>query len=431
MSAPTASAAAPAPDPETPATEPERRPRPTATEVLRDIASGSPLRIFFAVILSLAIGSLLIIFTNEDVLDTLGYLFARPGDFFAAAGRAAGDAYAALFRGSIYNYRAQDFEGAIRPLTESLRFAGPLIAAGLGIALSFRVGLFNIGGQGQMLMAAVFAAWASFQLHLPYGLHLIVAMAFGFVGAGLWAGIVGFLKARTGAHEVIVTIMLNYIAISLVTYLMRTPVLHDVESGNNPTTRPPDVTAQLPRLLGPDFALHLGFVLCVLAVFVFWWLMERSTLGFRLRMVGENPDAARTAGINVNRVFIIAMVLSGLFVGLAGINQALGREGSFGPSVDSGIGFDAITVALLGGSRAFGVLFAGLLFGAMKAAGPSMQLQDVAPEVLIVVQALIVLFVAAPPLVRSIFRFLPAPRVVQPQAAARRRPRTPGKEAQR
>ncbi|MDF1479116.1 ABC transporter permease [Leifsonia sp. H3M29-4] len=386
------------------------RPRPKASQVLRDIASGSPLRIFFSFVLAFAAGSLLIIFTNERVLDSLGYFFARPTDFFGAAGQATADAYAAMFRGSIYNYRADSFESAIRPLTESLRFAGPLIAAGLGIALTFRVGMFNIGGTGQLLMGAIFAAWASFQLHLPYGLHLIVAILFGFVGAAFWAGIVGFLKARTGAHEVIVTIMLNYIAVSLVTYLMRTPVLHDMDSGNNPTTIPPDVTAQLPKILGGSFNLHLGFILALIAVVVYWWLMERSTLGFRLRMVGLNPDAARTAGINVNVVFVLAMVLSGLFVGLAGVNQALGRSGSFSPSIDSGIGFDAITVALLGGSRAGGVLLAGLLFGAMKAAGPAMQLEDVAPEVLSVVQALIVLFIAAPPLVRAIFRFLPEPR---------------------
>jgi len=285
--------------------------------------------------------------------------------------------------------------------------------------------MFNIGGTGQLLMGAAFAAFASFQFHLPYGIHLIVALLFGLLGAGLWAGIVGFLKARTGAHEVIVTIMLNYIAISLVTFFMRTPVLHDMESGNNPTTRPPDVTAQFPKLFGDRFDLHLGFVLCILAVVVFWWLMERSTIGFRLRMVGLNPDAARTAGIDVNRVYVLAMVFSGLFVGLAGVNQALGREGSFSPSIDSGIGFDAITVALLGNSTALGVLFAGLLFGAMKAGGPAMQVADVAPEVLSVVQALIVLFIAAPPLIRAIFR-LPAPRALVDAAKAKRTPRVKG-----
>jgi ABC-type uncharacterized transport system permease subunit len=414
---------------ETPATPVGRGDRPTLQEVLHDIATGGPLRIFLAVILSLIVGSLLVIFTDENVLDTLGYFGSRPSDFFGAAGKSASDAAQALFRGSIYNYNAASFETAIRPLTESLRFAGPLIAAGLGIALGFRVGLFNIGGTGQLLMGAAFAGFASFQFQLPYGIHLIVAMIFGFIGAGIWAGIVGFLKAYTGAHEVIVTIMLNYVAIGIVTYLMRTPVLHDMESGSNPTTRPPEVTAQLPTLLGGGFNLHLGFILALVAVGVYWWIMERSTLGFRLRMVGINPDAARTAGINVNRIFITAMVLSGLFVGLAGINQALGRHGSFSPSVDSGIGFDAITVALLGGSRAFGVMFAGLLFGAMKAAGPTMQIQDVAPEVLTVVQSLIVLFVAAPPLVRAIFRFLPEPRTADSPTRAERRASRAVKEA--
>lgn len=402
---------APATDEMAESTPPPRERQPIVwREVLHDIAAGSFVRIVLAVVLSLAIASLLVIFTNERVSETLGYLFSRPGDFFAAAGRALADAGNALVRGAFYNTRADSFEAGIRPLTESLRFAGPLIAAGLGIALTFRAGLFNIGGQGQILMAAAFSSFAASQIHLPWVVHLVVAMLFGFFGAAFWAGIVGFLKAKTGAHEVIVTIMMNYIAISLVTYLMRTPILHDMESGSNPTSIPPDPTAVFPLLLGDDFNLRLSFVLCILAVGVYWWLMERSPLGFRLRMVGLNPDAARTAGINVNSTAIIAMVLSGLFLGLAGLNQSLGRDGNFAPNVDAGIGFEAITVALLGGSRAFGVLFAGLLFGALRAAGPTMQLADVSPEVLGVVQGLIVLFIAAPPLVRAIFRFIPAPR---------------------
>ena len=403
--------------------------RPSLGEVLHDVAAGSITRTIAAIILSLAIATLFIVFTNEDVQRTLGYVFNQPADFFAAAGRAVSDAYVALFRGAIFNTRADTFADAIKPLTESLRFAGPLIAAGLGIALTFRAGLFNIGGQGQMVMGAVWSAWAAFQLDLPYGVHLVVAVIFGLVGAGLWAGIAGWLKAKTGAHEVIVTIMMNYIAVSLTTYLMRTPVLHDMESGSNPTTRPPDPTAVFPRIFA-DYDLRYSFVLCILAVVVFWWLMERSSLGFKLKMVGLNPDAARAAGVNVGTMTITAMVLSGLFVGLAGLNQSLGRDGNFGPGIDSGIGFDAITVALLGGSRAGGILFAGLLFGAMKAAGPAMQLQDVAPEVLSVVQTLIVLFIAAPPLVRSIFRFLPAPRTEAPQLGTRRKPRLEGTEAE-
>ncbi|GAA1688843.1 hypothetical protein GCM10009808_02230 [Microbacterium sediminicola] len=393
----------------TPAAKTTRR-RPTLGEVLHDIASGGIVRTLAAIVLSLIVASIMIVFTNEEVQQTLPYFFARPGDFFVAAGQAIGAAYAALFRGAIYNYNATSFESAIRPLMESLRFAGPLIAAGLGVALTFRSGLFNIGGQGQMVMAAIWSAWASFQLHLPYGIHLVVAVLFGLVGAALWAGIAGLLKATTGAHEVIVTIMMNYIAVYLATYLMRTPVLHDMDSGTNPTTIAPDATAVFPHLFGDAFDLRWSFVLCILAVVVYWWLMERSSLGFRLRMVGMNPDAARSAGVNVKRTYVVAMVLSGLFIGIAGINQSLGRDGNFGPTIDAGIGFDAITVALLGGSQAVGVLLAGILFGMLRAAGPAMQLADVPPEILGVIQGLIVLFIAAPPLVRAIFRFLPEPR---------------------
>lgn len=399
-------------EPVTPEEETEGRRRIAWNEVLHDIAAGGLVRTVLAVVLSLLIAGLLVVFTNERVSDTLGYLFTRPSDFFFAAGRALSDAGDALIRGSFYNTRSSTFEAGIRPFTETLRLAGPLIAAGLGIALTFRAGLFNIGGQGQILAAAGFSSFAASQIHLPWVLHLVVAMLFGFFGAAFWAGIVGFLKARTGAHEVIVTIMMNYIAISLITFLMRTPILHDMSAGSNPSSIPPDPTAVFPLILGDNFNLRLSFVFCILAVGVYWWLMERSPLGFKLRMVGLNPDAARAAGINVNTMAITAMVVSGLFLGLAGLNQSLGRDGNFAPNVDADIGFTAITVALLGNSRAIGVLFAGLLFGALRAAGPAMQLADVSPEVLGVVQGLIVLFIAAPPLVRAIFRFIPAPRGV-------------------
>ena len=390
----------------------EQLPAPTSrTQLLvREIASGGLVRTLAALILAVIIGLLLIIFTNEEVHATLGYLFARPADFFAAAGAAIAQAVDAFVRGAIWNTRADTFVEGIRPFTETLRFAGPLIVAGLGVALGFRAGLFNIGGQGQLIMGAAWASFAASQLHLPPVLHLIVATVSGLVGAMVWAGIAGVLKARTGAHEVIVTIMMNYIAISLVTYFMRTPVLHDMTAGQNPSTIAPDPNAVYPLLLGEGSALRWSFVLCLVCVVVYWWLMERSTLGFRLRMVGLNPDAARAAGVKVENAAIIAMVLSGLFIGVAGVNQALGRTGNYGPGIDSGIGFDAITIALVGGSGALGVMFAGVLFGAFRAASATMQIADISPEILAVVQGLIVLFVAAPPLIRAILPFLPKPK---------------------
>jgi general nucleoside transport system permease protein len=379
-----------------------------SSQILREILGGGVVRTLLAIVVGFAVGAVLIIATNEAVIAASGYFFSRPLDTIQAAWNAVATGYGALFTGSIYNPNAADFAGAIRPLTETLRFSAPLIAAGLGIALSFRVGLFNIGGGGQLLMGAAFAGYASFQWHLPPVIHLIVAIVFGLLGAAFWGAIVGFLKAQTGANEVIVTIMLNYIAVSLVTFFMRTPVLQDPNAGGNPKTPPPDVNAQLPLILGDQFALHLGFPLVVGATFLYWWLMERSTIGYRFRAVGLNANAAKTAGINVGRIYVLAMAVSAAFVGLAGVNQALGRSAGFTPSIDAGIGFDAITVALLGGSTAGGVFLAGLLFGAMQAGAPAMQFQDISPEVLGVVQGVIVLFIAAPPLVKAIFR-LPSP----------------------
>ncbi len=376
-------------------------------QIMHEIMAGGFMRTLCAVLAAFAIGLLLIIFTNDKVLSSLGYFFQRPGDTFSAIGSVVGSFFWGLFRGAIFDPTRDTFTAGIKPLTETLRFAGPLIAAGLGIALSFRVGLFNIGGQGQILVGASFAGWASFQLQLPFPLHLIVAIIFGIIGAALWAGIVGWLRAYTGAHEVIVTIMMNYIALFLVTFFMRTSILNPGATSSNPATHPPLPSAQLP-ILFPGFLLHVGFLLALVAVGVYWWLMERSSIGFRFRAVGYNPLAAQTAGINPKRIFIIAMLASGAFVGVAAANQALGRTGGFSPSVDAGIGFDAITVALLGQNSAIGILFAGLLFGAMEAAGPAMQSAGVSPDILGVVQGLIVLFVAAPPLVRAIFR-LPKP----------------------
>lgn len=404
-------------------------PAPRSQAILREILSGSPLRALLSIIMGFLVGSLFIVFSSEDVQATLTYLFARPSDFFQVAGATLAGAAGALFKGAIYNADAVTAQLAFRPITETLRLGTPLIAAGLGIALGFRVGLFNIGGTGQLLFGAAWAAWVSFRLPLPWGIHLIVAVLVGILAAAMWGAIVGLLKARTGAHEVIVTIMMNYVAINLVTWLMRRPeILQDPSSGGIPKTLPPEPTAQFPTLLGEGFALHAAFLVAILATVLYWWLMERSVLGFQLRMVGYNPNAAKTAGINVNNIYIIAMAMSAAFVGLAGANQALGRREGFTPSIDAGIGFDAITVALLGGGSATGVFLAGLLFGAFKAGAPAMQVVGISPEILQIVQGSIVLFIAAPPLIRALFR-LPAPGEAPHPKKARRRKNAGGDES--
>lgn len=405
----------PTPTPAAPASPEPTEPSRWHT-LFRDITTGNAIISVLAVVLALLVGAVMIAFTNPTVQESAGYFFSRPGDLFSAAWDAVSGAYSALFQGSVYNFRRPSFADGIKPFTETLTYATPLIAAGLGVALGFRVGLFNIGGRGQMLIAATLGGWVAFAVELPAGIHMIAALIAGVIGGALWGGLVGLLKARTGAHEVITTIMLNYVAFYLVSYLLRDGFLKTPGS-NNPKSPATRETAVFFDILGPNYNLHFGFILVIAATAFTWWLLARSSLGFKFRAVGENPNAARVAGISVQRMYVYAMLFSGGLVGLAGINQVLGTTTSgFGAGIDSGIGFDAITVALLGRSKPWGVFAAGILFGAFKAGSFSMQAAEGVPiDIVLVVQSLIVLFIAAPPLVRAIFR-LPAP------AAPRRKP---------
>ena len=363
------------------------------SQAMKEILAGGFTRTLLAVILGFVVGASFMIGSNEEFIKAMGYFFTRPMDAVSAAWNVVSAGYGALFKGSIYNADADTLEKALRPITETLRLGAPLIAAGLGIGLTFRVGLFNVGGTGQIVFGMIFSTWVATRLELPFVLHTVVAMIAGILGAAMLGALVGFLKARTGAHEVILTIMLNYIALYFFTFLMRDPnLLQEERASGNPKADPAAVTAMLPKLLGDEYSLHWGLIVSLAAVFVYWWLMERSTIGFRLRMVGFNPDAAKTAGINVNRTYILAMGLSAAFVGVAAGNQALGTSTGVSPSAHAGIGFDGITVALLG----------------------------VSPEVLVIVQGAIVLFIAAPPLIRAIFG-LPKPQTTNALGALRDR----------
>lgn len=377
--------------------------------VLREIAAGDALAGVLAVLLAVFVGSVMIAATDETVRETASYLTARPSDFFSAVWDSISGAYSAMFRGSVYNYLLTEPAQQWRPLTETLKFAGPLILGGLGVGLAFRAALFNIGGRGQMLIAGGAAGWVGFQLDLPLAIHLPLAILVGMLFGALWGGIAGLLKARTGAHEVIVTIMLNYVGYYLLFWALTKDWLLKTPGSVNPKSPPMKDSATLPKVLGDQFNLHLGFVLALVAVAVVWWLLNRSTLGYRIRAVGENPHAARASGINVGKTYTVVMMIAGSLLGLAGVNQVLGTVSSgVSLDLDASIGFDAITVALLGRSRPLGILAAGLLFGALKAGGFTMQAsEDISVDLVLVVQSLIVLFLAAPPLVRAIFR-LPA-----------------------
>lgn len=372
--------------------------------ILKDIFQGGSLVSILAIVLSLILGGILIAVTDERVVEAATYFFARPTDLLVAAWEAASSAYVALFQGAIFNPRASDFQGMIFPFTETLAVSTPLILAGLGVALAFRAGLFNIGAQGQIIIGAAMAAWVGFTLDLPWGIHLLLVIVAGIVGGGIWGGIAGLLKARTGAHEVILTIMLNYIAVYLLAYFLTTDSFQRPGS-SQPISPRLDESALFPRLLGDEFRLHWGFVLAIGATLLVWWLLHRSTIGFEFRAVGANPYASKTAGISVAKGYTLVMVIAGALSGLAGVAQVSGTEGVLTDGVAASFGFDAITVALLGRSTPWGTFFAGLLFGAFRAGGVTMQTLTGTPiDIVLVVQSFIVLFIAAPPLVRAIFR---------------------------
>ena len=371
--------------------------------LLQRVLDASWLTILLAVVMALVASSVLIAAANAEVQAAAVYLFARPSDFVGAAWDAIYSAYSALFRGAVFDYQASGVR-RIRPITETMTASVPLIFAGLGLAVGFRSGLFNIGAQGQVLMGAAAATWVGITFPLPAGVHLVLAMVAAVILGALWAGIAGFLKARTGANEVIVTIMLNSISFYLISYLLTTSLL--AQGGSRPISPPVDQTAVFPLLLGPSFRLHLGFVVALLAAVAVWWLMERSVLGFQFRAVGANQRAARTAGIRVNLVFVLVMLTAGALAGLGGAAQILGTDKTLQATSAGSIGFDAITVALLGRSKPLGTVLAALLFGALRAGSPLMQTSaDTTIDIVLVIQASIVLLIAAPVLVRELSVF--------------------------
>jgi simple sugar transport system permease protein len=360
-----------------------------------------------AFVVALLIGAVLIALADPDTQTASRYFFSYPWDTFGAAGRAVGHGYAALFEGAVFNPHTAvkgTLSGVLGPFSETLVNATPLILGGLSVGLAFRAGLVNIGGQGQIILGAVLAGYVGFAWHLPAGLHVVVAVLAGILGGAMWGGLAGLLKARTGAHEVITTIMLNYVAFNLLAFLLSVKGFQRPPYGQA-ISEVVDADARLPRLLGGTLRLNAGLLIALLAAAGIWWLLTRSSLGFRLRAVGANQSAARTAGMSVERSYVTVMLLAGALAGLAGVTQILGTNPAITQDIDAGIGFDAITVALLGRANAGGMVLAGLLFGALHAGGVQMQSSTGTPVDLVqVIQSLVVLFIAAPAVIRALFR---------------------------
>ncbi|MCX6066306.1 MAG: ABC transporter permease [Chloroflexi bacterium] len=323
------------------------------------------------------------------------------GIVIAAVGGNPFAAYTGLFEGAF---------GSVKALSETAVWASPYIFAGLAVSLAFKGGLFNIGAEGQLALGAVASAWVGYALPdllgvtLPIYIHLPLAVLAGMLFGMLWGAIPGALKAYTGAHEVINTIMMNYIALNMVSFLLNGPMKD--KDPQNVIARTPQIaeSARIPVIF-EGLRIHWGFVLALVVAFLVWWLLWKTTLGFEIRTVGLNPDAAKYSGINVKRIMTLTLALSGLLAGLAGTIEVTALNYRHELGFSTGYGFDAIAIALLGKTHPFGVVIAAILFAAMRNGATRMQfLTQIPVDIISVIQALILLFVAADAIVRYIYR---------------------------
>ena len=351
-----------------------------------------------AVLMALAVGAAIMLIFGDDPLE----------------------AYRGLFSGAF---------GSARGWATTVRKMTPLILTGLSVAVAFKAGLFNIGASGQFIMGTVFSVAVGVHFEgLPTVVHLPLAMAAGILGGMLWGAIPGVLKVTTGAHEVIVTIMLNYIAALFAGWTVyaggtqgqRPGPLWDPTAGPISETADVLASARIPWLFAEPYKVHGGVVLALLVAGLMWWLIFRTTVGFELRTVGLNPKAARYAGMRVGGMVVLAMVVAGGLAGLAGAIETLGLNHKFAPEFSGAVGFDGITVALLGQTNPLGIVLAAFMFGAMDAGAARMQFVSGVPaDIMQVIQGLVLAFVAAPTIIRQIFRIRRAPQAAEPTTLSR------------
>ncbi|MEA2621289.1 MAG: ral nucleoside transport system permease protein [Chloroflexota bacterium] len=406
-------ASTPVPDPSAPtaATAPPAAPEGrSASNAL--VAAGRGLLVpVLSVVTAFLLGAIVIILSDQKFVAQLG---SDPLAALRAGLDSVSRAYSALFTGAIGSptgyldaFASGDTNRiltAFRPISETLLAATPLIFTGLAVALGFQSGLFNIGAEGQLYAGAVLATLVGFSLTgLPGIVHLALAIGAGFLGGALWGFIPGILKARTGAHEVIVTIMLNYIAYRLVDFLLKTP-LFQRPGRSDSISKVIQPSAELPSIV-EGLRVDWGFILALGVAVAVSWLLFRSTKGFEFRAVGLNPSAARYAGISIGAATVVAMMISGGLAGLAGTVVILGVTQSLTFGISPGYGFDGIALALMASSKPKGIILAALLFGALRAGATPMQSATGIPtDLVVVIQALVIMFVAAPALVRGIYR---------------------------
>ncbi|MBV6391723.1 MAG: hypothetical protein KPEEDBHJ_00936 [Anaerolineales bacterium] len=348
-----------------------------------------------AVLSGLILGAIVILVSGENPLRAYGALFV--GSFGNPLNLVTGlQVYFATGE-------TKELLRAIYPFTESLVTATPYIFAGLSVALGFRCGLFNIGAEGQFFIGALCSAFVGYSIQgLPMIVHLPLAILAGALGGALWGMVPGYLKARFGAHEVVNTIMMNWIAFRLSDWLLNGPMK---SSGFRPVTPNVLATAELPRIFPDPLRFNLGFFIALLAAYAVYWFLFKTTLGFEIRSVGANPDAARYAGMSVIRNFVLVMALAGGLAGMAGTAQVLGVDHWVGQGFSAGYGFDAIALALLGKSHPFGVVLSALLFGFLRSGATNMQSMARIPiDIISIIQGMVIIFIAAPDIIRWLYR---------------------------
>jgi general nucleoside transport system permease protein len=392
-----------------------RRARLTVAVIIEAITHGSSAVItILAIFLALVVGGVLIVVSDPAVTHAWGDFFSAPGYALGQTWDSVSYAYLQMFEGAIFSpstvgaaFHGGSVAAVFTPLSSTAAQATPLILTGLSVAIAFRCGLFNIGAAGQWVGGAVVATWLGFGVSLPPVIHVIVCVIGAFVGGAVIGWFVGLLKARTGAHEVIVTIMLNYVMYDLLMYLLSTPKALQQPGQTNQIAPFVANDANLGHVGGPPPQVGIGFLIAVAAAVVVAWLLSRSTTGFQFRTVGASPSAARSAGIKVERAWILVMLIAGGLAGLSAATVVLGTNTQLTFNSYGTYGSDGITVALLGRAKPLGVVLAGLLFGALQQGGTFVEvatLGQVPADIVEVLEGLIVLFVAAPALIRAVFR---------------------------
>ncbi len=367
--------------------------------------------IILSIISGFILGGVLVIVTSPEVYHAFGRSI---GEGFATSWNIVAKTYSSLFIGAFGNPGKisaalasgnwDQIKVALTPFFESLVVTTPYLFTGVAVALGFKAGLFNIGAEGQVQIGGIAAAWAGFYFTgLSPWIHVPLAFLIGAIAGGIWGLVPGWLKVKTGAHEVITTIMMNYVAYYLIYYLIAAPLRDPQEIV--PKTPWVQDSAKLFQLFPGVNRFHIGFFIAIAVAVVVWFILFKTTWGYEIRSVGLNSHASKYAGMNITTITVLGMALSGAIAGMAGANEILGVSWRQSQALASGYGFDSIALALLAQNHPLGVILTALLFGFMKSGSRVMQLNAGIPIYIInILQAFIIMFIAAPAIIRTVYR---------------------------